>query len=78
MTLAGELQAAQAYEPRRMRCTVCAYMLTLDDADRVALEQAFASSMMTSAIRAALIRSGERFADYTLRRHRNGQCRGLA
>lgn len=77
MSLAGELEAAKRYQPNRPKCTVCTYVLTLDDADRLALIDAFASDLLTTAIHAAIERAGANFALSTLQRHRNGRCRGI-
>lgn len=77
MSLAGELEAAKQYRPNRPRCTVCAYLIALDEVDRAALNEAFASDLMTTAIQSAIIRTGTDFAISTLQRHRNGRCRGI-
>ena len=78
MSLAGELASARNYRPNRPKCTVCAYVQTLTDADRQALDEALASDMMTAAIHSALIKVGQNFAIGTVQRHRNGRCRGTA
>ena len=79
MDLKGELENARHYTAKRgPLCTVCQLIGTLTPDEKVALESAFASDLMTTAIRQALINSGHRIAAWTLNRHRKGECRGAA
>jgi len=55
-------------------CTVCQLMTTLDDDNREALEEAFASTMTSTAISDALREEQIRILPTTIARHRRGDC----
>lgn len=80
MSLLGDLQnAGQFTAPRGPRCSVCTLLtkLSADEAD--ALRDTLAGTTVThAALSRILTANGYRIGAGTLRRHRAGECHGLA
>lgn len=56
------------------RCTVGQLLLTLDDDDRKALNEAIFSDMQLEPIAAAIRSTGVQMSSMTVSRHRRGLC----
>lgn len=73
MSLRSALEASTAHR-KGPRCSVANLLDTLDDDDRQALLDAFASDLQHAQITRALKAEGHRVGDQTIARHRGGEC----
>lgn len=80
MGLLGDLQNANHFTaPRGPRCSVCTLLTTLPDDEATALRDTLAGTTITHAtLSRILTANGYRIGAGTLRRHRAGECHGIA
>lgn len=80
MGLLGDLQnAGKFHQLRGPRCQMCTLLAQLPDDEAAALRDALTDTAFTHAtLSRILTANGHRIAPGTIRRHRVGECHGLA
>ena len=60
-----------------VRCYTCAMLFEMDEADRLAFEDALASPLSATVIVKAMERAGYKASRGSLQRHRRGECKAV-